>query len=884
MAGPERSAEPVPRLRWLRLLVWGLTLGAGVAGQFWLVVAPAPAAAAAAWAAAAAGFLVLYAAAGGSRALPGSAAAAGASRSELGWLAAVLAVGVFFVCFRIDSFPPGLNHDAAWEGLYALSILDGIPYTPYTPEAWGRETMTFYFRAVSAWLLGPTVLAVQAPAMLAGILTLPFLYGWLRLLFGARVALAATALLAVSGWHLVFSRTGWRSDFQPLFMAATCYWFFRGLQRRRAVDFLLGGLALALALNTYNGSRVFPVVFALWLPLAVLQSWRLRAFLQRYGVGLLFFAAAFAIAIAPLAWYAVNHWDVFMGRAAALRGASTFADALRATVLLFNSSGNGDDFFVNEPALELPAAVFFVFGLLWVLCRVRDERAQFLLIALLINLVPGLVSKPNLNRNIGTMIFVYAFAGLGAVFFARQLQVLLPRVGRAAALAFLVAVGVAAGTASYREFLSDDRRNVWGYYPETTVLGREMKALVPGYDIWVGGANFPRDSLTYLSYQGQGDPMRRNYTWLDDVGTLLRRPPAPRGGKGLAFLLADEGEARAVFQALQRHYPQHEVVEYRYPADAPRPFARGLLVPADAAAPAGAAAAEPEAAPAAALPPVEPGRLAEPRGVARAGDGTVAVADFGHHRVQLFDAELRFLRQWGGEGGGPGQFRQPSDVAFGADGRLYVADTWNGRIQMFRPTGEFAGQSDTALYGPRALTVAGDGRIVVADTGNARIVIFTADLAFAGAFGERGSAAGQLNEPVGVAVDGAGRIWVADNGNGRMQVFGTDGRVVLGFPVPGWTSAVYSEPRLAFDPAGGRVWASVPRQHEIRAFDAEGRVVATIAESALRPRFDMPMGVVTGPAGLVVAGLNGTLGAVAPDAPLQPGKESKISSGQESNE
>jgi DNA-binding beta-propeller fold protein YncE len=867
-----QSLEAKPRLRFVRLVTWVAALVAGVAGQFWLVVDYQPASAAAAWAVAAAAFVVLYFAAAQSRALPGAATAEMSPRAEWMWLAVVLGLGVFFVCFRIGEFPPGLNHDAAWEGLYALRILEGEPFTPYTSEAWGRETMTFYFRAAAAWLLGPTVLAVQAPAMIAGVLTLPFFYGWLRLLFGARVALAATALLAVSGWHLVFSRTGWRSDFQPLFMAATCYWFFRGLQRPRPVDFLLGGLSLALALNTYNGSRVFPAVFALWLPLVVLQSWRLRSFLRRYGMGLAFFALAFAIAIAPLALYAVNHWDVFMGRAAALRGASTFGDALRATALLFNLRGNGDDFFVSEPALELPAAVFFVFGLLWAVLRVRDERAQFLLIALLINLVPGLVSKPNLNRNVGTMIFVYAFAGMGVVFFARQLRVLLPRIGNAAAVAFVLVAAAAATTASYREFLSDDRRPVWGYYPETTVLGRAMRELVPGFDIWVGGANFPRDSLTYLSYQGQGDPMRRNYVWLDDVGDLLRNPPAPRAGKGLAFLLANEGDGIAVFDTLARRFPAHEVVEFRYPADTGRVFARGLLVSAGAAGAPAAVAPAAEPAIAGSATPVAPGTLAEPRGVAIAGDGSVAVADFGHHRIQVFDADLRFVRQWGGEGGEPGEFRQPSDVAIAADGRLYVADTWNGRVQMFSLGGEFLGQSEVALYGPRALTVAPDGRVVVADTGNARVVVFDANLGFVRAFGEKGSGAGQLAEPIGVAVAADGRTWVADNANGRLAVFDRDGKAEQEIAVPGWTSAVFSEPRLAFD-ATGRLWATVPRAAEIRVYDSAGKVVATIAAEALRDRFDMPMGLAAGPDGVVVAGLNGTLGRLEPTAAQQTGSD-----------
>ncbi len=850
------NLEPLPRRRGLRSVALLLSVAAACAGQFWLVVAPDPTAARLAWATAAFLFGVAYFCAADSRAFPGSDTPLSSSRAEWVWLAVVLLLGVFFVCFRIGEFPPGLNHDAAWEGLYALRILNGEPFTPYTSEAWGRETMTFYFRALSAWWMGPSVLAVQAPAMVAGILTLPFFYGWIRKMFGSRTALAATALLAVSGWHLVFSRTGWRSDFQPLFMAATCYWFFRGVRSARALDFLLAGVALALTLNTYNGSRLFPLVFAAWAVLVVAQSWRWRAFLQRYGVGIGFFALAFLIVIAPLALYAVEHWNVFMGRASALRGASSFGDALRASALLFNYRGNGDDFFVAEPALEFPTAVVFIFGLMWSVLRIRDERAQFLLLGLLINLVPGLVSKPNLNRDIGTMIFVYALAGVGLSFVARQAGVLLPRIGRIAANGIVVAVVIAATVAGYQQYLSHERRPIWGYYPETTVLGRYMHDLVPQFDIWVGGANFPRDSLTYLSYQGEGDPMRRNYTWLDDVRVLARNPPVARGGKGLAFLLANEGEARGVFSALQRRYAGSEVVELRYPPDTGRVFAKALLVRE----PGAERADVPVEAPAlASVVPVD--RLAEPRGITVARDGTVAVADFGHHRIVLFDRDLHGIRAWGEEGGDAGQFRQPSDVEFGKDGRVYVADTWNGRVQMFSRDGSFLGQSTEVLYGPRALAVAPDGRVVVADTGNSRIVIFDAELKLVGTFGAKGTAAGEFSEPIGVAVDNSSRIWVADNGNSRLQVFSATGDAEMQLPVPGWSSEVFSEPRLEFGPEG-LIWATEPRLRKLRAYDSAGQVAREIDDSSVEARFDMPMGIASGAEGLLISGLNGSIGWV----------------------
>ncbi|HYD49097.1 MAG TPA: glycosyltransferase family 39 protein, partial [Terriglobales bacterium] len=451
-----------PANRAVRLALIGLTLAAGVAGQYWLTVQPDPTMSATAWIVAALGAVVLYFVGRDAADLPPVTTGEMSRRAELGWLALVILIGVFFVCYRIDQIPAGLNHDAAWEGLYAIRILNGEPYTPYTSEAWGRETLTFYFRAAAIWLMGPTLRAVQAPGMLAGVLTLPLFYIWARTMFGIRLALMATLFLAASGWHLVFSRTGWRSDFQPMFMAMTGCFFLRGLERARLMDFILAGLGLALTLNIYNAARVYPAVFALWVVLLVVQSWYWRGFIRRYWLGLLFMAVTFAIAIAPLAYFAFYHWDTFQGRAAALRGASTLQASLRSSLLLFNRRGNGDDFFIDEPALELPAAVLFVFGLVWCLLRWRDERAQLLLIGMVIGLVPGMVSKPNLNRDIGTMVFVYFLVGLGAMFFAQQLRRALGGVGRYAATGLLVLAGLAAMVAAYTQFLGDQRRPIWG--------------------------------------------------------------------------------------------------------------------------------------------------------------------------------------------------------------------------------------------------------------------------------------------------------------------------------------------------------------------------------------------------------------------------------------
>ncbi len=855
---PRQSKRATARLspaavpwRWIRLLLLLSTVATAAAGQYWLSVRHEPSWSAAAWAGTVLAFVLLYALHPAALELPSQQERINPLGLERVAIAVALAVGVFMTVFRLYQFPPGLNHDAAYEGLYGLRILHGFPYTPYTGEAWGRETFTFYLRAASIWALGPTRWAVTIPSTIAGVLMLPFFFVWGRRMFGTRFGLMAALFLGVSGWHLVFSRTGWRSDFQPLFMVIGCCFFMRGMVGGSILDFALSGIGVALTLNTYNAARVFPGVFALWLVAVMLQSWHWRGFLRRYGRGLLVMAVTFGITAAPLTWFALHNWGVFQGRARALADASTLSDALRSTVLLFNYRGNGDDFFLDTPALEYPAAILLALGLLWALVKLRDERVQFVIIGLLVNAVPGLVSRPNLNRDVGTMPFVYLLVAMGAVFVAQQLRSLIPRIGPAIAAVFLIASGVAATEATYMQYFGPRHRAVWGFYPETTVLGNYLKTLTPEYNIWVGGANFPRDALTYLTYTGQRDPMERNYVWMDDVRVLLRMLPGQRAEKKLAFVLANEGVSAAVFNQLQQRYPQHQIVDIRYPEQSGPVFAKALLVGTEAAAhpvkvdvPTALTEDTPQAAalqPALAAEPA--GQLHQPRGVAVTSAGDILVCDFGNDRIQEFSRDLGFVRQWGTHGASAGEFNQPCGIAVAPDGQAFVADTWNQRVQVFGPTGQFVRQWGGDFYGPRGIAVDGAGTVFVADTGQNRVVRFSSSGQKQKEWGSKGSGQGQFVEPIGIAVDANNRVYVCDNGNGRLQIFDYDGHFMTQFPVPGWESKVYSEPYITLDPRG-TLWVTVPGAKEVRNYDSKGKLLRTITgQGAGGAEFETPMGM-----------------------------------------
>jgi sugar lactone lactonase YvrE len=381
-----------------------------------------------------------------------------------------------------------------------------------------------------------------------------------------------------------------------------------------------------------------------------------------------------------------------------------------------------------------------------------------------------------------------------------------------------------------------------------------LKPLVAQNAVWVSGDNYPRDAISYLTYQNGDNPMRRNYTWVDDLGTLRTARLSPPSGKGMVFVLADNHQGQTVFRVLEQRFPNHEIEELRYPREGGGVFAKVLKVPAAAGEAVEEVVVPPDEAQASLAPP---GQLREPRGVAVAPDGSFYVTDFGNDRIQQFDAELKFVRQWGSTGSAPGEFKQPCGIAVGADGVVLVADTWNHRVQAFSPSGEFIKQSPGQLYGPRGIAVAADGSVFVADSGNNRIVRFAKDLAAQKMWGQKGTGAGEMLEPTGIAVDGKGDVYVAANGNGRLQRFGFSGEPKSQFPVEGWRLEAFSEPHVVVDQQG-RIWVTVPAAKEVREYSAAGKVISTItADAGGTPRFERPMGITLGGSagGVVIADL-----------------------------
>jgi DNA-binding beta-propeller fold protein YncE len=88
-----------------------------------------------------------------------------------------------------------------------------------------------------------------------------------------------------------------------------------------------------------------------------------------------------------------------------------------------------------------------------------------------------------------------------------------------------------------------------------------------------------------------------------------------------------------------------------------------------------------------------PGNFNLPTDVAFASNGDFYVSDgYGNPRVVKYSRDGKYLLEWGRRGTGPGEFGLPHNLVVDAQGRVYVTDRDNQRIQIFDANGKFLNQ------------------------------------------------------------------------------------------------------------------------------------------------------------------------------------------------
>lgn len=237
----------------------------------------------------------------------------GARRSRDGWrgsravLAGVLLVAAAVRVVGVGKLPAGLFCDEAALGYNAWAILhtgqdeNGVRFPLFVWSFSGFKNPVYIYTAMlPVGLLGLSETSVRLTSALFGVLTVLALYLLGKELGGARLGLFAAGLLAVTPWHVHFSRIAFELISFPFLFVLGLWQLVRFVHGRRSLS--LAMLLLALTPYSYAIAKLFVplflVAFVVLFPETVWRRWR-----EWLAGGLVFLAV-----LAPLVVFDVkNH-------------------------------------------------------------------------------------------------------------------------------------------------------------------------------------------------------------------------------------------------------------------------------------------------------------------------------------------------------------------------------------------------------------------------------------------------------------------------------------------------------------------------------------------------------------------------------------------------
>lgn len=820
----------------------------------------------------------------------------GAQIAEAALVFAILALALALRLPALDQIPPEVHGDEAACGIEGRRILHGEVTNLFTVGWYHIPNLSFAISALSMRLFGDDLFGLRMASVLQGTGSILLLYLIARRLFSIRVAALAALLLAVSHWHIHFSRAG-ISYMQALFATVlVLHLLLRGLERRRALDFMLAGFAAGLCLNVYYAARLAPFLAAFHLAYLTLTE---RGFLRRQWRGIAAMAAGAAIFLAPMGVVYLSHPDTLMTRtegvfilgernlqhAYAAYEVERPLDVLRVqavnTLTAFNLRGETSQQHARRaPLLDFWTGALLVLGVAGAVPRLRQAGYLLLFAWLGATLLLGSVLTVDALFSPRVIVALPALCLFPALFLEegwRGLRRLGGRAGDHAGAVLLLALVVLAARSNYHDYFE-------GHIIEAqpagfnTLISRYVLGVNDRYRVYLMGradTSLRYDTERLLLPEVDGVDVR-------DAELALPLDLVPEE-KGVAFVVEhgiDSTEGRMA--TLREAYPGgvetlHETVRgypvfYSYLVEREELLAansdakvRGGRIPGSTLL---------ELAAAGELPSIDPRApsetrplsfagvptLLEPREVAVDGDGRIYLLDRLQARVHRFTRDGTFIETIGAPGDGPGLLLDPRGLAVTADGAVLVLDAEKNRISRFGPDAAFRDEIELpGGYHPSGLSVDGDGRMLVADTGLNRVLVIDPSGEVIQILGGAETRPSPIDQPTDAARGPGGEIYVADSGRQRIVVFGPGGEVVREWEVPhagtlfGTHLAVAADAVLVSDPEGGRLllFSLEGEQRHVLgagdlkrpigvAFDGEGNVLAADESTRAVHRYPLP--------------------------------------------
>ncbi len=371
------------------------------------------------------------------------------------FLLIILIIASFFRLWQLDTIPPGLYPDEAINGNEAILNPGQIFY----PENNGREGLFINLISLSFLIFGISIWSLKIVPAVIGILTILGLYLLTKELFSTNnptiqqsnnptiIALLSSFFLAISFWHVNFSRIDFRAILLPFVLVFAFYFLFRAFRKKSLSDFSFSGIFWGLGFYTYISYRLAILVLAVVLVLKLIEyfrenkiqfnfKWAFRKFyLKDSWWKINIFLFIIILVALPIGIYFLQNPQDFISRAGPI---SVFAqdNSVKAFFIsfishlgMFNFYGDSNwrHNFAGSPQLLWPIGILFLIGIGFSIKKIIESIQNrdyplfpipyfFLLAWFFIMLFPGILTFegiPHALRVIGVIPVVYIFTGMG---------------------------------------------------------------------------------------------------------------------------------------------------------------------------------------------------------------------------------------------------------------------------------------------------------------------------------------------------------------------------------------------------------------------------------------------------------------------------------------
>lgn len=400
----------------------------------------------------------------------------------------LLIIAAFFRLWHLGSAPPGMHAEELVNIQLSEQMARGHVSVLYEEARPAREGLYFALLAGSTALTGHGLILWRLPSVWLSLLSLAMTATLLRRLFGSRVALLATGLMAVTFWPVWIGRMVLHITVLPLATTFSLYVLTRAYLSRETTNsslwFTVAGISLGVAQYIHATAWTLPVLMMVFV---VYRSFVSREEVKHHLGNVLYSLSLVAVMILPLLIFLIRHpgarEPVPLGQQPGLlaeipgRIVSSLAGlALRGDML-------PDHNIPGRPVMGPIIAALLVMGIAIAIARIRRPQYGLAILWLAVGLLPTafLPRKPDFEYMaiILPVIFVFPALSMAAIYYAlrsRFTDRLRPLgLGLVTALVFLIVGGAAVNT--YRDYfmiwptMGDVRLN---YEADLGVLARYL--------------------------------------------------------------------------------------------------------------------------------------------------------------------------------------------------------------------------------------------------------------------------------------------------------------------------------------------------------------------------------------------------------------------------